>query len=69
MHRYYSFALGFGCCLLLFLSILCFLIERGVGERGSGRIEFDNDKSALVAQTPPEDKPDRPPEKGNGRKD
>ncbi|MDF0553182.1 hypothetical protein [Kamptonema sp. UHCC 0994] len=60
-----SFTLGFTCCLLLFLSVLCFLVEKGSGERGSGRIEF----GTLIAEAQGQQKPDREPERGNGRRD
>lgn len=67
-HR--SFALGFGCCLLMFLSLLCILMEMGRGERGSGRIDFGDDNAvAFLAKAKGQQSPERPPARGNGRKD
>ncbi|HLO48763.1 MAG TPA: hypothetical protein VK211_10150 [Kamptonema sp.] len=71
--RHKSFLLGFGCCLLLFLTVLCILIERGQGERGSGRREIENlftqNQQLFAYEGQAETKGDRKPEKGNGRKD
>ncbi|HLO47503.1 MAG TPA: hypothetical protein VK211_03660 [Kamptonema sp.] len=66
-----SFALGFGCCLLMFLSLLCILMEIGRGERGSGRIDLggDNTVAFLAEATKGQQSPERPPARGNGRKD
>ena len=71
MQKHQSFLLGFGCCFLIFLLILCFLIEIGRPERGSGRRPVEEIYAKLLNHVTyvGQHKPDRDPPKGNGRKD
>ncbi len=67
-----GFILGFTCCTLTVTAILTILILVGKGERASGRkpVETADKNVTLVAQSgSQEQKPERPPEKGNGRRD
>ncbi len=68
-----GFILGFACCTLTVTAILTILTLVGKGERASGRkpVETADKNVTLVAQAGSQDdqKPERPPTKGSGRKD